>query len=140
MPLLVVPEVNDNMPLTPVVPAFMVFTITAPLVSVVPSPVAIDTAPPLKGKLCPAVTTTSPPGSVFDLPIDTRISPPSPCVALPVAIWMYPEPPFDAVPDVKLKCPLTPLVPASSVCTTTLPLDVAVPSPVVSETAPPVKL
>ena len=38
--LLVVPDVNDNMPLTPFVPAFIVFKMTAPLVSVVPSPVA----------------------------------------------------------------------------------------------------
>ena len=36
LPELAVPDVNDSMPLTPVVPAFMVFTITAPLVSVVP--------------------------------------------------------------------------------------------------------
>ena len=54
-PLLVVPDVNDNMPLTPFVPAFIVFTMTAPLESVDPSPVAIETAPPVFGKLCPAV-------------------------------------------------------------------------------------
>ena len=85
-PLLVVPDVKDNMPLTPFVPAFIVFTMTAPLESVVPSPVAIETAPPVFAKLCPAVTTTSPPGSVLDLPMETNMSPPSPCVALPVAI------------------------------------------------------
>ena len=91
------------MPLAPVVPAFMVLTITAPLVSVVPSPDAMEIAPPLKGSLQPAVTTTSPPGLVLDLPIETTMSPPSPCVALPVAIRMYPDAPFDAVPEVKLK-------------------------------------
>ena len=74
------------MPLTPVVPAFIVFTMIAPLVSVVPSPDAMEMAPPLCESLWPAVTTTSPPVSVLDLPMETKISPPSPLVALPVAI------------------------------------------------------
>ena len=51
VPLLAVPDVKDNIPLTPDTPAFIVFTMIAPLVSVVPSPDAIDMAPPLNGSL-----------------------------------------------------------------------------------------
>ena len=43
-------------------------------------------------------------------------------------------------PEVKLNWSLMPEVPALSVRTTTLPLDVCVPSPVVNDTAPPLKL
>ena len=41
------------------------------------------------------------------------------------------------VPDLNDMAPLTPFVPALDDPTTTAPLDVAVPAPVVSDTAPP---
>jgi hypothetical protein len=46
-PRLVVPEVNDNAPLTPKVPAFTVFITMPPLVTSVPNPVDSDIAPPV---------------------------------------------------------------------------------------------
>ena len=51
---------------------------------------------------------------------------------------ILPDAPLLAVPDVKLSSPLTPAVPAFTVRTMNAPLDVSVPSPVVSDTAPPV--
>ena len=72
VPLLVVPDVNDNIPLTPVVPAFTVCNTIAPLDVCVPSPVLNDIAPPVNGSLSPATPRISPPLSVFDLPTDNN--------------------------------------------------------------------
>ena len=46
-PLLVVPDVNDNLPLAPFVPLFFVCTINAPLDVDVPTPVLKDIIPPV---------------------------------------------------------------------------------------------
>ena len=59
-------------------------------------------------------------------------------MASPLPIKILPEDPLLVVPDVKLSLPLTPDVPAFTVRTMNDPLDVSVPSPVVSDTAPPV--
>ena len=61
------------------------------------------------------------------------MSPPFPTVADPVANWIAPEAPELVVPVEKDKCPLTPVVPASTVLTTTEPLDEVVPAPVDSD-------
>jgi hypothetical protein len=52
---------------------------------------------------------------------------------------MYPDDPLLAVPEEKDKAPLTPETPALAVWNKIKPLDVAVPSPVDKDTAPPVR-
>ena len=47
LPLLDVPDVNDNLPLTPFVPLSFVLTINAPLDVYVPTPVLNDIIPPV---------------------------------------------------------------------------------------------
>jgi hypothetical protein len=46
-PLLVVPDVNDNLPLAPFVPALTVFTMIAPLDVPVPTPLDNENDPPV---------------------------------------------------------------------------------------------
>jgi hypothetical protein len=52
-PELVVPDENTRLPLTPDVPAFSVFTRTQPEEVAVPTPVDIDTLPPVLAELPP---------------------------------------------------------------------------------------
>jgi hypothetical protein len=66
------------------------------------------------------------------------MSPPLPWVAAPVLIVIDPLEPLLAVPVMKEIDPLTPDTPALAVRRTIPPLDVAVPSPVATEMAPPV--
>jgi hypothetical protein len=58
-PPLVVPLVNDNIPLTPVVPLFTVDNTIAPLDVCVPSPLPNEIAPPVNGVLSPPRTRIS---------------------------------------------------------------------------------
>ena len=69
-PLLEVPVVKDNDPLTPLVPAFAVRKTTAPLDVTYPSPVVNDIAPPVLASwvVIPAETTTSLPVYVVPTP------------------------------------------------------------------------
>ena len=72
------------------------------------------------------------------VPTENSIRPLLPCVAAPVTNLILPEDPDEAVPDVKLKCPLTPFVPASGVFKTIEPLDLSFPAPVARLIEPPV--
>ena len=132
---------------------------TAPPVKLCPRPPAAEKYPPMAAVVelampdvteidpprtvlavvSPADTTMSPPSKVLPDPMDSRKSPPLPAVALPVNILMEPVVPELAVPDVNDSMPLTPVVPAFMVFTITAPLVSVVPSPVVTDTAPPVK-
>jgi hypothetical protein len=68
LPELELPVLSTSIPLTPAVPAFDVCTSKAPLLVVVPKPLAIDTRPPVADD---------------DAPADSMISPPDPLVPEP---------------------------------------------------------
>jgi hypothetical protein len=59
-PLLVVPELNDKAPLTPLVPALVLRMYTEPLDFAVPKPAAMLTAPPVSTVATPALTAIEP--------------------------------------------------------------------------------
>jgi hypothetical protein len=136
-----VPDANIMYPEVPLVPAFIVLMVMLPLEVEDPYPADRDITPPVsESSVRPDDMVTSPPVYLSPVPMLRWMSPPFPFVEDPVATTILPDVPELVVPEVKLKWPLTPLVPALSVRTTTEPLDVAVPSPVVRDTAPPVKL
>ena len=95
--------------------------------------------PAVSAVLSPAVMYTLPPSRVLPGWICTRMSPALPDVAVPVPTEMRPLVPPLAVPELKVKCPLTPLMPALGVQSTASPLDVAVPWPVRTATWPPLE-
>jgi hypothetical protein len=64
--------------------------------------------------------------------------PPVPAVAAPLPIAIAPVLPELDVPELNVSAPLKPAVPAFAVRIVIAPLVVAVPSPVVIETEPPV--
>ena len=61
VPELVVPVLNCNLPLTPLVPASTVMTITWPLLLVLPAPAVMLIVPPEVSLVIPATTPMSPP-------------------------------------------------------------------------------
>ena len=67
-----------------------------------------------------------------------RTLPPRPPVAAPDPSNRAPEFPSAEHPELKLKCPLTPLVPLFTLCSTTCPLLFPVPSPDAITIMPPV--
>ena len=79
-----------------------------------------------------------PPAPLVPLPTVIVIEPPVPAVAAPDPIQTVPVVPELEVPELNVSAPLAPIVPAFAVRTTIRPLVVAVPSPVVIETEPPV--
>ena len=130
---------NARDPLTPASPASAVRTLNAPLDFARPYPEIIDNAPPVTCVLSPLVTTTRPPADDFPLPTITLILPPAPSVAEPVRSVIIPlGPPVTTLPVVKDRPPDTPAVPPSAVRILNTPLDVALPYPVIIDTAPPV--
>jgi hypothetical protein len=113
-PLLVVPDVKLNLPLAPVVPAFNVDTINAPLDVGRPYPVSMlidPPEPPTEYVDSPPFTTTSPPVNVVPAPTDKMTSPPFPFVAVPVYTTDIPEEPELVVPVKNSNDPLVPFVP-----------------------------
>ena len=79
-----------------------------------------------------------PPAPLVPLPAVRTTAPERPPVAAPVPIKMLPVLPPLLDPVLKYNDPLTPAVPAFKLRITTAPLDVAVPSPDDTRTAPPV--
>ena len=82
----------------------------------------------------------SPPAAKLPLPTDKLMSPPLPVVAVPVPRIIEPLEPELVVPELKLNTPLTPDSPALDVLIAIAPLDVAVPTPAVIHTPPPVSV
>jgi hypothetical protein len=78
------------------------------------------------------------PISVTVEPILIEISPALPPVAAPVENKTFPAVPELVVPEVNSSCPLLPFTPAFDVVKTIDPVLVNVPSPVESDTDPPV--
>jgi hypothetical protein len=106
---------------------------------VVPEPELRDMKPPVPvlPVTIPASIDTPPPDLVAVPAWRLRV-PLFPPLALPVDIAKVPDEPLLVVPVLKVIEPLIPLVPESGVFTTTDPLDLAVPAPVVMEIEPPV--
>ena len=80
----------------------------------------------------------SPPVSPVASPLLIFKSPALPLAAFPVEIDTAPEDPELVVPVANFKCPLIPVVPASSVFRMTAPLEDVLPFPVLIDMKPPV--
>ena len=65
----------------------------------------------------------------FEGPTERATSPLLPLFELPDATMILPEDPLDVVPVVKIRCPLTPVVPAFKVLIVIEPLVSAIPQP-----------
>ena len=95
-------------------------------------------APPVDSVLRPANTLAAPPAPTVPLPTLTVTAPPAPPVAAPEPINTVPvAPPLD-VPELSTSMPDAPVEPAFALRNTSLPLVLAVPSPVSILTKPPV--
>jgi len=127
-----------NLPDTPEVPALAVTITTLPLVVAVPSPLESESKPPVTTVLVPATTCNDPPEPLVPLPTDNEIRPPRPAVAAPDPRTMLPLFPALLLPELNTNEPLVPAFPALMERTSTMPLLVAVPSPLAMLTAPPV--
>ena len=121
------PVLNDIEPLVPLLPAFDVKSVKAPLLVCVPRPVTIDADPPVSSILSPALMTRRPPAPLSPLPTLTLILPPAPDVEVPVFRVMDPLLPLLAVPVLSDNEPLTPLEPSDDVRKVNDPLLVALP-------------
>tara|TARA_B110000971_G_C19584875_1_gene309021 strand:- start:66 stop:410 length:345 start_codon:yes stop_codon:yes gene_type:complete len=110
LPELVVPELNDKAPLTPLTPASLVLTTTEPVDFAVPAPLKSETAPPVAPVLAPPLRLADPPIDVVPVPappvsdavpavddpadVDPAVieaNPPSPVFPLPTAMVMSPD-------------------------------------------------
>ena len=121
-------------PLTPAVPALTEATMKAPLDVAVPLLAERETKPPVWSVLLPDENTTSPPVFPVAAPPVIAMSPLRPnTLAFPVLNRIAPDDPLDAAPELKARLPEAPFEPASTDFTTTLPLEVAVPDPVLND-------
>jgi hypothetical protein len=132
------PELNTNMPLVPSSPAFADLIVTAPLVTARLCPLLNARAPPVEAVLSPDATVRRPPAPLVPAPTVTLSAPPLPPDAIPDPMDMLPDPPELAVPELKTSTPLEPVAPPFADRITTLPLDVAMPCPLIMLTEPPV--
>jgi hypothetical protein len=133
-----VPELNTSMPLTPDVPELIERIVIAPLDADVPSPDARCTAPPVCTVLRPASASNTPPTPDVPLPTVSEIMPARSEVTALEPSMSAPLLPLTDVPELNTKAPLTPDVPEFALRIVTTPLDVDVPSPLATPTAPPV--
>ena len=134
-------EVPVSMMISDVTPADAVTSVvtdTAPVMEpVAASPLSTSTSPPVSSE-SPARRISAPPAAVFPAPTDTTTCPPRPDDSdAPLPTYTPPEWPAWAIADEKESEPLTPLLPAPGVDTTTLPLDVAADAPLEIVMAPP---
>ena len=135
------PDEKIKCPLTPVVPAFTVCSTTLPLDVATPAPDNKLIIPPVPSAVAvesPAFKPIAPPSAIVPVPTTNLMSPPFPAVASPEVRIRLPLVPLLVVPEANSSNPLTPEVPALTVCIFKTPLEVAVPLPLLKETAPPV--
>jgi hypothetical protein len=115
-----VPVISSNPPLTPELPALLVKTFTLPLDVAEPTPLSIEIEPPLATELNPAKAETEDPSPFAVVPPELRpmvIDPALPLTEAPEAMDSTPDEPLLVVPDLKVRDPLTPVVPALLVAT-----------------------
>jgi hypothetical protein len=139
VPELDVPELKTSTPLTPLAPALAVRMVTAPLDVAMPWPLTIPTAPPVRTVLSPEATVSRPPAPLMPLPTVMLMAPPLPPVAESEPMETDPVVPLLDVPELKTSTPLTPVSPAFADLTVTAPLELAIPRPLVTPIAPPVR-
>jgi len=137
LPLLELPVLKTSIPLVPAEPAFMLRTVTTPLLVAVPSPLASTMAPPVLTELRPAEPCKEPPTALVPLPIAKIRLPPRPEEEAPEPSKIEPLLPLLELPELKTSTPLTPEVPELRLRTITAPLVVEVPSPEAIERNPP---
>jgi hypothetical protein len=124
-PELVVPELNTSIPLTTAVPSLDVMIVIAPLVELVPCPLATPTVPPVNTVLSPPAIVMWPPTPLTPVPTVRLIAPPLPPVDAPEPIEIEPVEPELEVPELNDNIPLTPLSPALDVEIVIAPLVLA---------------
>lgn len=73
-------------------------------------------------ELSPAAKVMRPPAPLLPLPTITLTLPPVPETAAPVANTIAPLLPLLVVPELSINDPLTPVLPASDVCSVKVPL------------------
>jgi hypothetical protein len=124
-------------PLRPFEPASNVRITNDPLLDIVPLPEYNVTEPHVSASNAPASTPTLPPAPLLPLPNVRPNDPPRPPFDTPVPISIAPLLPLVAALELITRTPLTPDVPAPSVCRLTLPLVLFEPYPAcsVNETA-----
>ena len=110
----------------------------APLLVCVPSPLLTTTVPPVTSVLRPELMAISAPAPLVPLPAVTTTAPPRPDEAAPEPTMTQPLLPSFEDPVLNTKLPLEPETPEFEERTATMPLLVAVPSPVSSFMTPPV--
>ena len=123
------PVLNASMPLPPLAPELGVEILIAPLLVCVPSPLLIETDPPVAIVLRPDTIPNPPPTPLVPLPTATQTQPPRPAVPAPDPTSTAPLLPVFDVPLLNTSRPLAPAVPTFAVATTTAPLLFAEPSP-----------
>lgn len=140
LPELELPVLSTSIPLTPLLPAFEVFSINEPLLdpNAELKPLVIDTRPPLADVDAPPDRTISPPVPLVPDPTVMYTEPPRPSLDVPDPMYNAPLLPALELPVLSTSVPLTPAVPAFDVCSSKAPLLVAVPNPLLIETSPPV--
>ena len=104
-----------------------------------PCPLTTPTAPPVSTVLWPDATVIKPPAPLLPLPTVMLMAPPLPLVDAPEPIEMAPDEPELAVPELNESNPLTPLSPALAETMVIAPLVLAMPCPLATPTAPPVR-
>ena len=112
--------------------------LVVPLLAAVPSPVKIDTHPPLCCTLRPEAMSQRAPRPLVPLPTVMLTDPLRPAVEAPVPKSRPPEFPALAQPLLKIKHPLDPDAPEFADRTRICPLVEDVPSPARMEIIPPV--
>jgi len=122
LPVLALPVLSTNKPLTPAVPAFRDRRITSPLLVEELKPPTKDSKPPLDDPDAPADMTTCPPLPLFPEPTVKYNEPPRPEAAVPEPKYMAPLLPLLALPVLSTRYPLTPESPPSAVLNSNDPL------------------
>ena len=139
VPELAVPELKASRPEAPSWPALDDAIVIAPLVLAMPCPLITPTAPPVCTVLWPEATVIKPPAPLLPTPTLMLTAPVFPPVEAPEPIDIAPEVPELAVPELNDSTPETPLSPAFDDAIVIAPLVLAMPCPLSTPTAPPVR-
>ena len=111
----------------------------APLVLAMPCPLITPTAPPVCTVLSPDATVIKPPAPLLPLPTVMLTAPDLPVVEAAEPIEIEPLVPELAVPELNESRPDTPASPAFDDAIVIAPLVLAMPCPLITPTAPPVR-
>lgn len=136
-PVDVPPVLNNSTPLLPLPPLLALAKMIDPLLDIVPSPLTMQSCPPVLTELLPKIKLTEAPIALAPLPAPTITVPALPPVATEEPIKIAPEFPFVDAPELKTRQPLDPDRPELELRRLILPLLVAVPSPLSSKIDPP---